>query len=107
MLHSLAKHHAHQQGADDAILSKRLYHRREFSNFFIVNQQDEIITRPLSQDILPGITRQAIIQLAKEQKLTIIERLFTLEEAKQAKERLFISSATTLIWPVISIDNEK
>ncbi|MDG5797572.1 aminotransferase class IV, partial [Proteus mirabilis] len=72
----------------------------------IVNQQDEIITRPLSQDILPGITRQAIIQLAKEQKLTIIERLFTLEEAKQAKEA-FISSATTLIWPVISIDNEK
>ncbi|MGU3673478.1 aminotransferase class IV [Proteus mirabilis] len=103
----LAKHHAHQQGADDAIFIKEGYITEgSSSNFFIVNQQDEIITRPLSQDILPGITRQAIIQLAKEQKLTIIERLFTLEEAKQAKEA-FISSATTLIWPVISIDNEK
>ena len=103
----LAKHHAHQQGADDAIFIKEGYITEgSSSNFFIVNQQDEIITRPLSQDILPGITRQAIIELAKEQKLTIIERLFTLEEAKQAKEA-FISSATTLIWPVISIDNEK
>ncbi len=86
----LAKHHAHQQGADDAILSKRVISPKGVQAIsFIVNQQDEIITRPLSQDILPGITRQAIIQLAKEQKLTIIERLFTLEEAKQSQREAF------------------
>ncbi|QIG05661.1 D-amino-acid transaminase [Proteus sp. ZN5] len=102
----LAKHHAHQQGADDAILIKDGYITEgSSSNFFIVNHDNEIITRPLSQDILPGITRQAIIQLAQEEGLKITERLFTLDEAKKAKEA-FISSATTLIWPVISIDNE-
>ncbi|WP_193016109.1 D-amino-acid transaminase [Proteus sp. FME41] len=102
----LAKHHAHQQGADDAILIKDGYITEgSSSNFFIINHDNEIITRPLSQDILPGITRQAIIQLAQENGLRIIERLLTLDEAKKAKEA-FISSATTLIWPVISIDNE-
>lgn len=101
----LAKHHAHQQGADDAILIKEGYVTEgSSSNFFIVNHKNEIITRPLSQDILPGITRRAIIQLAQEAGLTIKERLFTLNEAKMAQEA-FISSATTLIWPVISIDN--
>lgn len=103
----LAKHYAHQQGADDAILIKNGYITEgSSSNFFIINHDNEIITRPLSQDILPGITRQAIIQLAQEEELKVIERLFTLDEAKKAKEA-FISSATTLIWPVISIDNEE
>lgn len=103
----LAKNYAHQQGADDAILIKNGYITEgSSSNFFIVNHNNEIITRPLSQDILPGITRQAIIQLAQEEELKVIERLFTLDEAKKAKEA-FISSATTLIWPVISIDNEE
>lgn len=102
----LAKHHAHQQGADDAILIKDGYITEgSSSNFFIVNHDNEIITRPLSQNILPGITRQAIIQLAQEEGLKITERLFTLDEAKKAKEA-FISSATTFIWPVVSIDNE-
>ena len=102
----LAKHHAHQQGADDAILIKDGYITEgSSSNFFIINHDNEIITRPLSQNILPGITRQAIIQLAQEEGLKITERLFTLDEAKKAKEA-FISSATTLIWPVVSIDNE-
>ncbi|OAT36225.1 D-amino-acid transaminase [Proteus myxofaciens] len=100
----LAKHQAQQQGADDAILIKEGYITEgSSSNFFIVNHDNEIITRPLSHSILPGITRQAIIQLAKEAHLKVIERLFTLEETKNAKEA-FISSATTLIWPVISID---
>ncbi|WYW97802.1 D-amino-acid transaminase [Proteus vulgaris] len=103
----LAKNYAHQQGADDAILIKNGYITEgSSSNFFIVNHNNEIITRPLSQDILSGITRQAIIQLAQEEELKVIERLFTLDEAKKAKEA-FISSATTLIWPVISIDNEE
>ncbi|WP_337127300.1 D-amino-acid transaminase [Proteus terrae] len=102
----LAKHHAHQQGADDAILIKDGYITEgSSSNFFIINHDNEIVTRPLSQNILPGITRQAIIQLAQEEGLKITERLFTIDEAKKAKEA-FISSATTLIWPVVSIDNE-
>lgn len=85
----LAKHYAHQQGADDAILIKDGYITEgSSSNFFIVNHDNEIITRPLSQDILPGITRQAIIQLAQEEGLKVIERLFTLDEAKKQKKLL-------------------
>lgn len=44
-----------------------MYHRRGVQAIFIVNQQDENYHSPIGQDILPGITRQAIIQLAKEQ----------------------------------------
>jgi len=102
---SLAKEYAHTQGADDAFLVEDGYVTEgSASNAFIIQQDNTIVTRPLSNDILHGITRKAIIQLIKQDSsFKLEERLFTIEEAKAAKEA-FVSAATAFIWPVVSID---
>jgi D-alanine transaminase len=62
-----------------------------------------LVTRPLSNDILHGITRAAVLDYAREQGLTVEERVFTLTEAQAAKEA-FITSATAFVMPVVEID---
>lgn len=74
------------------------------STAYIV-KNDTIITRPLSHSILPGIRRKSLLKLAREGKIGIEERLFTVAEALEADEA-FLSSATTLVLPVIKIDGQ-
>jgi D-alanine transaminase len=74
------------------------------STAFIITADRRIVTRPLSHAVLPGITRQSVMRLAAESDLTIDERLFTVEEALRAAEA-FLTSATMLIMPVVSIDS--
>ncbi|MCY9876465.1 D-amino-acid transaminase [Vibrio natriegens] len=102
----LAKQIAHEAGAEDVWLIENGYVTEGgSSNAYIVTQNDVLVTRPLSNDILHGITRASLMTLAKELNLTIEERFFTIEEAYQAKEA-FISSATTFVWPVVAIDDK-
>ena len=101
---SLAKQEASDQGADDAWLVED-GHVTEgtANNAFIVTRDSEIVTRALSQDILHGTTRKAILRLAEQEGLEIVERPFTPEEAYQAVEA-FITSATNWATPVVKID---
>jgi D-alanine transaminase len=73
------------------------------SNAWIVTDQDELITRHLDSSILAGITRQAILKLISQEGISFLEREFTLEEAKQAKEAFF-TSTTALVKPAVKID---
>ncbi len=73
------------------------------SNAWIVTKAGKLITRQLDEAILPGITRQTILTVAAERQIAIEERPFTVAEAKAAREA-FISSATTLVTPVVTID---
>ena len=75
------------------------------SSAFIVTAAGALVTRPLSHDILPGITRKAVLQLAAEQGLDMEERRFTLEEAYAAAEA-FLTSASSFVLPVIEIDGQ-
>ncbi len=100
----LAKQAAEDAGASDAWLIEDGYVTEgSSSNAYIVTQDNKIITRPLSNDILHGITRASLVKLAADTGIELEERLFTIEEAYQAKEA-FISSASTFVWPVIDID---
>ena len=74
------------------------------STAFIV-KDGTLITRALSNSILPGIRRRTLLEMAAENGVPFIERAFSVEEAKAADEA-FISSATTLVLPVISIDGD-
>ena len=76
------------------------------SNAWIVTKDGRLVTRNASSDILKGVTRMALKHLCAELQLTIEERAFTVEEAMNASEA-FISSATTLLHPVIEIDGRK
>lgn len=72
------------------------------SSAYIVKDQ-VIITRPLSNEILPGIRRRTLLELCEKEGITLEQRLFTLDEALAADEA-FITSATTIVLPVVSID---
>nr|WP_280822983.1 D-amino-acid transaminase [Mesorhizobium soli] len=72
------------------------------STAFILTKDDVIVTRPNSHAVLPGCTKRAVMKIAEEQKLRVEERLFTAEEAREAKEA-FLTSASSLVTPVIRI----
>ncbi|MGR5117126.1 D-amino-acid transaminase [Vibrio astriarenae] len=102
----LAKQIAKQSGCDDVwLIENGLVTEGGSSNAYIVTADDKVVTRPLSNDILHGITRASLLQLANDFDIEIEEREFTIEEAYEAKEA-FVSSATTFIWPVVSIDGK-
>ncbi|MFT6928167.1 MAG: D-alanine transaminase [Psychromonas sp.] len=103
----MAKQGALDKHVDDAWLVEDGYITEGSSNnAYIVTTEGVLVTRPLSNDILHGITRKALLELAEKEKIKIEERLFTAEEAYQANEA-FVSSATTFVWPVIEIDGKK
>ncbi|MCE0496167.1 D-amino-acid transaminase [Vibrio salinus] len=102
----LAKHAAHAAKADDVwLIEDGFVTEGGSSNAYIVTQEGKLVTRPLSNDILHGITRASLMKLAKDTGVEIEERNFTIEEAYAAKEA-FISSATTFVWPVVEIDGK-
>jgi D-alanine transaminase len=74
------------------------------STAFIITRAGAIVTRPNSTDILPGCTRRAVMALAESEGLTIEERAFSVEEARQAAEA-FLTSASNLVLPIVAIDD--
>jgi len=101
---SLGKTAAKRQGLDDTWLIKDgTVTEGSSSNTYIVTADGKIVTRHLSNSILSGITRAAVLRLAAEQNLTIEERPFTIIEAQSATEA-FMTSATSFVTPVIEID---
>jgi D-alanine transaminase len=101
----LAKQAAREQGAREAWLIDGAGRVTEggSSNVWIVSREGALVTRPLGHDILPGITRSVVIEVAKAEGLTFEERAFTLEEAYAAREA-FITSASQIVMPVVRID---
>ena len=101
----LAKQSARDHGAFEAWLvdEKGFVTEGTSSNAWIVTQDNVLITRSVNSDILSGVTRLSLLELAKELQLKTEQRKFTIDEAKQAKEA-FVSSATTLAMPVVKID---
>ena len=73
------------------------------SNAWIIDAQGRLRTRALSNQILHGVTRGALLSLAPQLQLSVSEEPFTLEEAKAAREA-FISAASNPAMPVIAID---
>jgi D-alanine transaminase len=76
------------------------------SSFFILTADDVVVTRPVSNALLAGCTRKAVLALTKDGGLKIDERAITLEEAYRAKEA-FLTSASNFLIPVIRIDDRE
>jgi D-alanine transaminase len=73
------------------------------TNMFLVDPSGAIITHPIGPQILPGIARDILLQQARAAQIPIVERPFTLEEARAAPE-LFLSSTTAPILPIVRLD---
>jgi D-alanine transaminase len=101
----LAKQTAREQGAREAWLvdAKGRVTEGGSSNAWIVSRDGKLITRPLGRDILPGVTRSVVLDVIKAQGLAFEERAFSVEEAYAAREA-FITSASQIVLPVVSID---
>ncbi len=102
----LAKQDVHTKGADEGWMVEDGFVTEGVSSSAYIVKDGRIITRPLSNLILPGIRRRTLFEIAKSEGIDIEERLFTLDEALEANEA-FISSATTITLSVVSIDNQK
>ena len=104
---SLAKMEAHEKGADDAWLVKDGFITEQTSaTAYIVTADDVVVTRPLSREILPGITRATALEIAARNGFKVEERAFSVEEALNAKEAFF-TSASNFVTPVVQIDGHK
>ncbi len=101
----LAKQAAREGGAYEAWLvdSSGCVTEGASTNAWIVTRDGELVTRQTDNGILSGITRQTLKKLCTALQLKLVERPFSLAEAKEAKEA-FITSATSFVTPVVKID---
>lgn len=101
----LAKRHALSQGAEDVLFFNLAKHATEttIANFFMI-QQNTVFTPPLRDGVLPGITRQRIINFCKEQQIECRELSITLEMIAEA-EALFCCNSLQGIRLICSLDD--
>ena len=102
---SMAKMAAKKAGVDDAWMVEDGFVTEGTSNNAYIVKGNRIITRGLSNDILHGITRAAVLRFAREAQMEVEERNFTIDEAKSADEA-FITSASAFVMPVVEIDGK-
>lgn len=105
---------ARQQGYDQVLWLDALEHRYveevgTMNIFFVI--ENTIVTPALSGSILPGITRDSILTLAKSWGLKIAERRISIEEVMQAGQggvlqEIFGSGTAAVISPVKAIHHE-
>ncbi len=100
---SMGKMMAKAAGCDDAWLIEDGFVTEGTSNNAYIVKGGRIITRDLSNDILHGITRAAVLRFAREAQMEVEERPFTIAEAKAAEEA-FITSASMFVMPVVEVD---
>jgi D-alanine transaminase len=103
----LAKQRAMESGAYEAwlVAAGGTVTEGTSSNAWIITHQGEVVTRAAGPAILSGIAREAVQQLTAASGLQLVERPFTVAEAKAAAEA-FLPSTTSFVRPVIGIDGE-
>jgi D-alanine transaminase len=101
----LAKQTAREAGAYEAIFVTPEGEITEGSstNAWIVTRDGDLVTRPTSDAILAGITRRTVLEIAREEGLRIVERAFSVAEARAARE-MFVTSTTSFVMPVTQLD---
>ncbi len=103
----LAKQAAHEKNCQESWLidDDNFITEGSSSNAWIY-RNGTLITRPISNSILNGITRSTLIKGLKKRKIKFKEDKFNLDDIKEASEA-FITSATQHVMPVVKINNIK
>jgi len=103
---AMGKQEAKRRGAFEAwMVEEGLVTEGTSSSAFIVTAEGVIVTRALGREILPGLTRSRLLSLIEEERLPLDQRPFSVEEALAAREA-FLTSASSFVLPVVSIDGE-
>lgn len=103
----LGKQTAREAGAYEAWLVDRAGHVTEgtSTNAWIVDDAGNLATRHADNAILRGVTRLTVSDIAKSAGMKVVERPFTVAEAKAAREA-FLTSTTGGVVPVVRIDGQ-
>ena len=102
----IARREATQQGADECILlnTKNNIACASVANIFIVTERG-VITPQLEDGVLPGITRQLIIKICKENNFPIYEETISETDLMNAKE-VFFTNRLIEIQPLVQINSK-
>ena len=102
----LAKREAKANGYDEAILLDPDGYVAEGTgeNVFIV-RRGRLITTPLTS-ILEGITRNSLMELARERNLPVVEERFT-RDAMYVAEEAFVTGTAAEVTPIREIDGRR
>jgi D-alanine transaminase len=105
---ALAKQKAREAGAYEAWFVDDLGFVTEGSstNAWIVDSEGRLRTRDTNANILRGITRGSLIDVARSAGVEVSEQPFTVDDARRAREA-FITSASAFVMPVTSVDGSR
>ena len=100
----LAKQFSKIKGGFEALFIKISKITECASSSFFAFIDDKLITHPLTNEILAGITRNEVIKIAQNLGFEVIEKPIYINEIEKIKE-CFIASTTVEVLPISSIDN--
>ncbi|EDY86151.1 D-alanine aminotransferase [gamma proteobacterium HTCC5015] len=100
----LLKQEALTRGYDEAVLVRDDYATEcSASNLFMV-KEGRLLTPPKSRHLLPGITRDLVVEVAREHGFEVIERDIHEAELSEADE-LWFTSSTKAIVPIVALND--
>jgi len=100
---AMAKQQAHAAGAFEAIFVRDGIVTEGTHTTVLGVKNGELRTHPLSPLILPSVTREVVIEVARAQGIAVREQPFSKAEMFQLDE-LFISGTTTDVTPIVEVD---
>lgn len=101
----LVRQEAKDRGAHEALFvdgNERLLEGTATNVYFV--KDGELLTPPLSEGILPGVTRKVILEIAHKAEVPVQEDYVTIGELRQVDEA-FLSATTIEVCPLVKIDD--
>lgn len=102
----LLRQEAVERGCAEAILVKKAYVTEGVASNLFAVIDDILVTPKKTTRILPGITRQVILELAQNNHIPAAEEIISLEALQKASE-IWLSSSTKEIIPVVELDSNR
>lgn len=102
----MAKQKAAAAGAVEAILVRDGVVMEGTHSSVLGVKDGELRTHPLSPLILPSVTREIVIEIAKEQGIPVREQAFSSKELFELDE-LFVAGTTTDVTPLVDVDGRR
>jgi len=102
----LANQQAKEKGAEEAVFVRDgVVTAGSPTNFYTVFE-GRVLTHPVNQHILPGITRNIIVALCQDLKIPFGDELIRAKDLPKAQE-MFISGTSMEVTPVVQVDDWK
>jgi branched-chain amino acid aminotransferase len=107
VISAMAKHEAAERGFMECVyldaIERRYVEEGSSCNIFFYLKSGELVTPELGDTILPGITRESIIELARDKGIRVSERRISIDEALSETRECFVSGTAAGATPIESL----